>query len=104
MSDKQTYNRAYYAYLRDLKAGKPSPTALARLGREPEQRGPVSTRHTEEQIAALHQRWVRQRPRVSLAALAEEVGVTRQRLYQLFVQRSERSERLQHATQHTEKL
>ena len=31
--DKRAYNRAYCAYTRDLVAGKPSPTALERLGR-----------------------------------------------------------------------
>ena len=86
LADRRPYNRAYYEYSRDLLAGKPSPTALERLGRQAAKRGPQPT-HTEAQIAALYQRWVRQRPRVSLAALAQDVGISRQRLFQLFQQR-----------------
>ena len=82
--DRRAYNRAYYEYIRDLKAGKPSPTALERLGRQAAKRGSPGT-CTEAQIAALYQRWMAQRPRVSLADLGEEVGLSRQRIYQLFL-------------------
>ena len=82
--DRRAYTRAYYEYARDKKAGEPSLAALERLGRAPQKRGPASTVWNERQIAAAHRRWILQRPRVSLAALAQEIGVSRQRLFQLF--------------------
>ena len=88
--DRRAYNRAYYEYSRDLLAGKPSPTALERLGRPAAKRGPPAT-CTEAQIEALHQRWIAQRPHVSLAVLAHEIGFSRQRLYQLFLRRHGKS-------------
>ena len=84
--DRRAYNRAYYEHIRDLKAEKPSPTALERLGRPAAKRGGPAT-CTEAQIEALHQRWIAQQPRISLADLAGEVGLSRQRLHQLFRQR-----------------
>mgnify|MGYP001610017590 FL=1 len=91
--DRRAYNRAHYEYVRDKKAGKPSPTALERLGRPAAKRGGPAT-CTEAQIAALYQQWLTQRPRVSLAALAQDIGLSRQRLFQLFqrVQRSKANE------------
>mgnify|MGYP001604260359 CR=1 FL=1 len=84
--DRRAYNRAYYEHIRDLKAEKPSPTALERLGRPAAKRGGPAT-CTEEQIATLYQRWTTERPRVSLAVLAQDIGLSRQRLHQLFRQR-----------------
>lgn len=81
--DKQAYHRADDAYSRDLVAGKPSPTALERLGRQAQKKGPPAT-CTEAQIATLYQRWTTERPRVSLAVLAQDIGLSRQRLHQLF--------------------
>ena len=98
MPDRRAYNRAYNEHIRDLKAGKPSPTALERLGRPAAKRGSPGT-CTEEQIAALYQRWRTQRPRVSLAALASEVGITRQRVYQLF-QRHQRGQGIATTAEH----